>query len=105
VDGLIFVCDSQWEKIREDLESFRNLQANLASYGYSLDNVPYAIQYNKRDLSNISQINYLEFVINQARVPSFEVCALDGRNVFESLNCVCSQVLANLRSKQQEGAL
>jgi len=105
VDGIIFVCDSQWEKVREDVESFRNLHANLASYGYSLDNIPYAVQYNKRDLSGISPVNYLEYVINRQKVPSYEVCAIDGTNVFESLNHVCSLVLSNLRSKQQEGAL
>jgi signal recognition particle receptor subunit beta len=63
------------------------------------------VQYNKRDLSSISPINYLEYVINRLKVPSFEVCAIDGTNVFESLNHVCSLVLSNLRSKQQEGAL
>jgi len=108
VDGLIFVCDSQWEKTRENLESFRNLQANLASYGYSLDAIPYTVQYNKRDLSNICPVNYLEYleyIANRQKVPSFEVCAVEGTNVFESLNHVCSLVLSNLRNKQQEGAL
>ncbi|NIM04149.1 MAG: gliding-motility protein MglA [Armatimonadetes bacterium] len=105
VDGVVFVCDSQWDKVREDLESFRNLQSNLASYGYSLETIPYVVQYNKRDLSNICPVNYLEYVINTRQVPGFEGCALDGKNVFESLNCVCGMVLANLRSKQQEGSL
>lgn len=105
VDGVVFVCDSQWDKLREDLESFRNLQSNLVSYGYSLENIPYVVQYNKRDLGNISPVNYLKYVINPRQVPAFEACALDGSNVFESLNGVCSMVLANLRSKQQEGSL
>jgi len=105
VDGVVFVCDSQWEKLRENLESFRNLQANLASYNYSLENIPYVVQYNKRDLAKVSPLNYLQYVINPRQAPNYEVCALDGTNVFESLNCICSLVLANLRSKQQEGSL
>jgi signal recognition particle receptor subunit beta len=105
VDGVVFVCDSQWEKVREDLESFRNLQSNLASYGYSLESVPYVVQFNKRDLGDISPVNYLEYIINPRQVPGFEACALDGTNVFESLNCVCKMVLASLRSKQQDGSL
>lgn len=105
VDGVVFVCDSQWDKVREDLDSFRNLESNLASYGYSLDNIPYVIQYNKRDLDNVCPTNYLEYVINRRQVPAFDGCALDGANVFECLNSVCGIVLANLRNKQQEGSL
>jgi mutual gliding-motility protein MglA len=105
VDGVVFVCDSQWEKVRENIESFRNLQTNLATYGYSLDTIPYVVQYNKRDLSGISPMNYLQYVMNPRQVPSYEVCALEGQNVFESLNCVCGIVIANLRNKQQEGSL
>lgn len=105
VDGVVFVCDSQWEKARENLESFRNLQTNLASYGYSLDAVPYVVQYNKRDLPSVAPVNYLQYVINPRQAPNYEVSALDGVNVFESLNCVCGLVLAGLRQKQQSGGL
>jgi signal recognition particle receptor subunit beta len=105
VDGVVFVCDSQWDKMRENLDSFRNLETNLTSYGYSLGNVPYVVQYNKRDLNDVSPLEYLEYVINPYQIPSFNACALDGTNVFESLNSVCSIVLTNLRSKQQEGSL
>jgi len=56
VDGVIFVCDSQWEKMRENLESFRNLMENLAAYGYSLETTPYVVQYNKRDLPKIAPV-------------------------------------------------
>lgn len=105
VDGVVFVCDSQWEKTRENLESFRNLQTNLASYGYSFENVPYVVQFNKRDLPHVSPVNYLQYLINAQQAPSYEVCALEGVNVFESLNCVCGLVLTNLRHKQQVGSL
>ena len=105
VDGVVFVCDSQWDKMRENVESFRNLQSNMESYGCPLEQVPYVVQYNKRDISPISPVNYLQYVINARQVPSFEASALSGENVFESLNCVCGMVMANLRNKQQEGSL
>jgi len=105
VDGLIFVCDSQWEKARENLESFRNLLENLSGYGCSLETTPYVIQYNKRDLSDVIPIDYLQYVINPRQVPWFEASALRGDGVFDSLNAVCQCALASLRSKQQEGAL
>lgn len=104
VDGVIFVCDSQWEKMRENLESFRNLMDNLSSYGYSLETTPYVVQYNKRDLANIAPVEYMQYVINPRQVPSFEGIAIRGGGVFEALDAICTLVLANLSEKQKVGA-
>src|SRR5437667_7173022 len=52
VDGIVFVADSQWDKMEENIESFKNLQENLARQGTSIDHVPYVLQYNKRDMPN-----------------------------------------------------
>src|SRR5216117_3597287 len=68
VDGLVFVADSQWDKMEENVESFKNLQENLARQGTSLDNIPYVLQYNKRDMPNPAPLHYLEFVLNNRRV-------------------------------------
>ena len=54
VDGIIFVADSQWEKMEENVESFKNLEDNLAKQNISIDEIPYVLQYNKRDLENIA---------------------------------------------------
>jgi signal recognition particle receptor subunit beta len=105
VDGIIFVCDSQWEKVAENIESFRNMEENLSTYGYSLETTPYVVQYNKRDLARIAPVDYLQYLVNRRQVPWFEAVAPEGKGVFESLNRVCCYVLANLRSKQQTGAL
>ncbi len=105
VDGIIFVCDSQWEKLRENLESFRNLEDNLATYGYSLETTPYVVQYNKRDLPNIAPVEYLQFLINPRQVPSLEAVAIAGKGVFEALGEVCGRVLANLAEKQKVGVI
>src|SRR5215467_5386753 len=80
VDGIVFVSDSQWDRLHENVESFRNLEENLKEYDYDLDSTPYVIQYNKRDLPNIAPIEYLEFLLNRRarRVPYFEAVALDG---------------------------
>jgi len=105
VDGVIFVCDSQWEKMRENVESFRNLVENLASYGYSLETTPYVVQYNKRDLPNIAPVEYMQYVINPRQVPSFDAIAIHGQGVFDTLSAICSLVLANLSQKQKAGVL
>jgi hypothetical protein len=105
VDGIIFVCDSQWEKMAENVESFHNMRDNLCTYGYSLETTPYVVQYNKRDLPQVAPVDYLQYLVNRRQVPWFEAVATTGMGVFESLDTVCRYVLANLQSKQQTGAL
>src|SRR3989454_2827345 len=103
VDGIVFVADSQWEKMEENVESFKNLEDNLAKQNMSLDDVPYVLQYNKRDLPNIAPVNYLDYVLNnrKKRMQSFEVISSTGQNVFATLNAV-SQILLHKFSKQNE---
>jgi mutual gliding-motility protein MglA len=95
VDGIVFVADSQYDRQHENIESLRNLQENLKEYDYVLDETPYVIQYNKRDLPNIAPVEYLEYLLNRGarRVPSFEAVAVDGKGVFETLNTVSRMVL------------
>ena len=103
VDGIVFVADSQWEKMEENVESFKNLEDNLAKQNVCVDDIPYVLQYNKRDLPNIAPVNYLEYVLNnrKRRAQSFEVISSTGQNVFASLNAV-SQILLHKFSKQSE---
>jgi signal recognition particle receptor subunit beta len=94
-DGLVFVADSQWDRLRENVESFRNLEENLREYSYNIDEIPYVIQYNKRDLANVAPLEYMEFLLNRRarRVPSFEAVAVNGDGVFDTLNTVSRMVL------------
>jgi mutual gliding-motility protein MglA len=103
VDGVVFVADSQWEKMEENVESFKNLADNLAQQNMSIDEVPCVLQYNKRDLPNIAPINYMEYVLNnrKKRLQSFEVISSTGQNVFATLNAV-SQILLHKFSKQAD---
>ncbi len=97
VDGVVFVADSQWDKMAENVESFRNLEENLGLQGDSLAKIPYAIQYNKRDLSNVAPLNYLEFLLNNrgVRVPGLPASAKTGDGVFETLNMIVRLVLSD----------
>lgn len=106
VDGLVFVADSQFERLRENVESLRNLEENLREYEQSLDELPYVVQYNKRDLPNAAPIDYLEYVLNRRakRVPFFEAVATDGKGVFDTLNTVSRMVLASEFGDVQKGA-
>ncbi|NGO40400.1 gliding-motility protein MglA [Limisphaera ngatamarikiensis] len=95
VDGIVFVADSQYEKMAENVESFQNLQDNLRTLKMDLDEIPYVLQYNKRDLPNAAPVEYLEFVLNNrdVRVPSFTACANRCEGVFETLNMITRLLL------------
>jgi len=105
VDGLVFVADSQFERLRENVESLRNLEANLREYEFTLDEIPYVLQYNKRDLPNVAPVEYLEFVLNRRakRVPFFEASAIEGKGVFDALNTVSRMALASEFGGAREG--
>jgi signal recognition particle receptor subunit beta len=95
VDGVVFVADSQWDKMQENVESFRNLEENLSRQHLKLDELPYALQYNKRDLNEVAPNNYLEFLLNnrKRRVRYFEAVATTGFNVFAALDAVTQLLL------------
>ena len=78
---MVFVADSQFDRLRENVESFRNLGENLREYQYELGEMPCVIQYNKRDLPNAAPLDYLEYVLNRGdrRVPFFEAVATEGK--------------------------
>lgn len=97
VDGLVFVADSQWEHMEANRESFDNMKENLKSHNFSLDQIPYVLQFNKRDLPDIAPPHYLDYLLNQeaTRAKYFETVAVDGTGVNDTLNTVCKMVLAN----------
>lgn len=98
VDGLVFVADSQVERLDANIESLNGLYKNLDEQGYSLDKIPLIFQWNKRDLPNIIQIQELEKRLNKKQLPSFEAIARDGVGVFECLKSISKSVLMNLRT-------
>jgi signal recognition particle receptor subunit beta len=102
-DGVVFVADSQWEKMEENVESFKNLEENLALQNVAIDDVPLVLAYNKRDLPSVAPVNYMEYVLNnrKKKLQSFEVISSTGQNVFASLNAV-SQMLLHKFSKQSD---
>jgi len=95
VDGIVFVADSQYEKMAENVESFNNLEENLKSLKMNIGDIPYVLQYNKRDLPNVAPVEYLEFLLNNrdTQVPAFEAAAAKCEGVFETLNMITRLLL------------
>lgn len=97
VDGVVFVADSQMERMEANLESVENLKINLAEQGYDLDKIPYVVQYNKRDLPNASSVDELRAELNPNTVPDFEASATIGDGVFDTLKAIAKLVLVELK--------
>jgi len=100
-DGVVFVADSQLDRQRENLQAMQNLEANLRLNGRSIDSIPLVLQYNKRDLTNLAPVEYMEFLLNQRaqRCPSFSADASRGRNVLATLNAISTAVLQRFHSR------
>jgi signal recognition particle receptor subunit beta len=96
VDGLVFVGDSQSTRAEANIEAMHNLYENLSTYGYDLQTIPFAIQYNKRDMTDILPAEELRAQINPMGVPDFEAVAIEGKGVFETLSCVSKMVIKAL---------
>lgn len=96
VDGIVYVGDSQVERMDANIDSFENMKVNLEDHGYDIDTIPYVVQYNKRDLPNVATVDELREVINPDGVPDFEASASTGDGVFETLKALVKLVLVEL---------
>jgi mutual gliding-motility protein MglA len=97
VDGVVYVADSQIERMEANIESLDNLRTNLQEQGYDLDKLPYVVQYNKRDLPNAAPLEELKPLLNPTKVPEFNAVASVGEGVFDTLKAVAKLVLTELK--------
>ena len=97
LDGVVFVADSQAERMEENLESLRNLETNLEAQGYDIREIPLVIQYNKRDLPNAASMADLRSQLNPFGTPEFEGTASEGKGVMDSLKAVSKSIIHVLK--------
>jgi len=96
-DGVVFVADSQVERMDANLVSFEKLHENLAEQELSYDTLPVVFQYNKRDLPSAAHVDDLRKELNPEGRQDFEACAIAGEGVFETLKAMARQVLLELK--------
>src|SRR5713101_1511556 len=97
VDGVVFVADSQVERMDANIEALENLMANLREHGYDFNKIPYVLQLNKRDLPNILPPEALAKQLRRKNEPLIESVAFQGTGVFETLKEIAKQVLVELK--------
>lgn len=99
VDGVVFVADSQRPMIQANIDSFKNLEENLAEMGLALDSIPVVLQYNKRDLPDVLPVDELNRALNPRGLPHFESSAVSGQGVFETLKGISKLTLLSLKKR------
>jgi hypothetical protein len=96
VDGVVFVADSQSARFDANIESLYNLHENLEEYKLSVEDFPFVIQYNKRDMPDVISLEDLEQELNPEGYPSLEAVATKGVGVFDTLKTVAKGILQRL---------
>lgn len=98
-DGIVFVADSQEWRMEDNIHSFKNLEKNLRDNGYDIKSVPLVIQYNKRDLQDVTKIEDIRKGLNSINVPDIPTSALKGEGIIDTFRLVGNEVLKDLRKK------
>ena len=98
VDGIVFVADSQEQRMDANVEALENLMSNLKEHGYDFNKIPYVLQLNKRDLPNILPIDLLATELRKKNEAVVEAVAFQGTGVFETLKEIAKQVLTELKA-------
>jgi mutual gliding-motility protein MglA len=96
VDGIVFVADSQPERMDANLASMQNLYENLSEYGYDPRMLPLVLQYNKRDVADRIPLDELQLQLNPGHLEAYEAVATEGEGVFDTLRAVSKQVIKAL---------
>lgn len=103
VDGIVFVTDSQIERMDANIESIDNLKKNLFEQDIDVNHIPIVFQHNKRDLPNILPVEEIDRIVNFRRAPYFEANAINGEGVFETLKDITRQVIGRLKESMENG--
>lgn len=96
VDAVVFVADSDFMRSEANIESFANMEENLSTYKMSIKEIPFVLQYNKRDLMTAMPVERMETELNEFGVPSYESIASEGLGVFATLRGISKLLLNNL---------
>ena len=96
VDGIVFVADSQANRFDANIESLYNLHENLEEYKLKVEDIPFVLQYNKRDMPDVISVEDLEQELNPEGFPSYEAVATTGEGVFDTLKAIAKGVLNKL---------
>jgi len=99
VDGIVFVADSNPIRAEENNLSLNNMMENLKEYRLTVEDIPWVLQYNKRDLTNAMDVERMEAELNKLHVPAYEAVAMDGKGVFATLKAITKMMLQRAKGE------
>ena len=102
VDAVVFVADSSPDRMQDNREALQNLEDNLNDLGLTLKEIPWVIQFNKRDLPNRLEREIMDRELNPNHVPSFEAVASKGKGVYETFEGIAKLVLKNMQEELKD---
>jgi len=97
LDGVVFVVDSQADRLEENIDAMKNLEKNLQQQGYNIREIPLLIQYNKRDLPNALPLHELRRHLNLYSAQEIEASAFEGKGVLESFKLISKNIIQILK--------
>jgi len=98
-DGVVFVADSQKHVFDSNLESLDSLKNNLREKGIRIEDIPLVFQFNKRDLKEIHDLNYLNKELNNLKRPFFPAIAIRGEGVMDTFNMISEMVIKSIAQR------
>jgi len=98
-DGVVFVADSQIDRVEANIQSLADMNQHLKEQALDPEKIPLVVQYNKRDLPKVVPIDELQKALNPRNLPWFEGIAPEGKGVFETLKALAKLVLQELQRK------
>ena len=98
-DGIVFVADSQKNRLSDNLDSILDLEQNLIRQNRSLETIPWILQFNKRDIEDTLPIETLQKKLNYQNVPHFSAVATQGIEVSETLKSIIKTVISDIERK------
>lgn len=100
-DGIVFVADSSKLRSEANIESLKNMRENLKFNKLILEDIPYVLQYNKRDLADAMPVERMEKELNGGGIPYFEAIAIEGYGVFATLKAITKQMVNRTKATTQ----
>ena len=95
-DGVVFVANSASDRWHDNVQSLSELGTHLRAQQLDPATIPLVLQYNKRDLPQVLEIEALNRGLNHRGVPALPAVARKGEGVLETLRAILDLALEDL---------
>ena len=98
-DALVFVANSAVDRWEENIQSYREMTQNLLTHQLDASTLPLVLQYNKRDLPEVTEIELMDRALNARKVDSIPAVAVRGEGVLETFAAILQRTIQDLTKR------